>query len=268
MGLSEPGQDRNVAALRKILSYKPSPALFNLSVILQKKISFFTVLGAFLLYFTLQALVFPFFYFLTFETQNYYKMGIYTILFSSLVIFLLTNPLSLWNVPMLSFKRVFALLGKAFLYLLLLFPLSLVAANLIFMMINLFSAIPFEVMEQEAVQQIKELRGDPLRFWPLALIVSTFVPLAEEILFRGLLQNWLMRYISPFLAVVVASLIFSAFHLTTEQGATNFPIFSSLFILSCFLGYFYKQEKTLLAPVFLHGLFNLTTIIFIYLDLT
>ncbi len=239
-----------------------------MSVILQKKISLITVLGAFLLYFTLQAFLFPFFYLLAFGTQDYYKMGIYTILFSSSTVFLLVYPLSLWNVSTLSFKRGLALIGKTILFLLLLFPLSLVAANLIFMMINLFSAVPYEVIEQEAVQQIKHLRGDPFRFWLLAVFVSTLVPIAEEILFRGLLQNWLMRYIPSFLGVVVASLIFSAFHLTTGQGVTNLPIFSSLFILSCFLGHFYKQEKTLWAPVLLHGLFNFTTIVFIYLDFT
>lgn len=120
------------------------------------------------------------------------------------------------------------------------------------------------MVEQEAVQQIRELRGDPFRFWLLSISVSTLIPIAEEILFRGLLQNWLMRYVSPFFGVVAASLIFSAFHLTKEQGVTNLPIFLSLFVLSCFLGHFYQKEKTLLAPVLLHGLFNFTTIIFIY----
>jgi len=78
-----------------------------------------------------------------------------------------------------------------------------------------------------------------------------FAPLAEEILFRGLLQRFflgLVRY--PIFAVLAASLAFAAVH-------RPWPLQPPVFVLSLALGWVYIRTGSLLVPIFLHMLFNL-----------
>jgi membrane protease YdiL (CAAX protease family) len=110
--------------------------------------------------------------------------------------------------------------------------------------------------DQLAVSVLKGASKDSLTFWVLVGYIVILVPVMEEILFRGLLQNWLRRYFNPTLTIGVTSLIFAFFHYAPSQGLSNVTIVSSLFILSCFLGYLMFRTGSLRAPIALHSVFN------------
>jgi membrane protease YdiL (CAAX protease family) len=89
--------------------------------------------------------------------------------------------------------------------------------------------------------------------WKCWIVLSAVVlaPLSEEGLFRGLLQSVLRRYLqSPWGAILIASMVFSLFHLSTPQ---NVP---ALFALGVVLGYNYERSGRLWPAIVVHMLFN------------
>ena len=120
-------------------------------------------------------------------------------------------------------------------------------------------------LEQVAVREMKALLGQPLLFWLTAAVAVFVIPVAEEILFRGLLQGWLVRVMHPAWAILLSSLLFAAAHYAPSQGAYNAVIMAQLFPLGLVLGHLYRRQRSLLAPITLHGLFNAITLAALWL---
>lgn len=121
------------------------------------------------------------------------------------------------------------------------------------------------LVEQVAVKSLRKAAANPLIFGWTALAVVTIVPLMEEFLFRGLLQSWLKRTLRNVPAAIgLSSLIFAFFHFSISQGVTNIELLTSLFILSCVLGYIYERQRSLWAPIGLHGFFNFMSLLMIF----
>jgi len=94
--------------------------------------------------------------------------------------------------------------------------------------------------------------------WKLVTLLSGAVlaPVAEEVLFRGMLQSMLRRATaSPWTAVVITSVIFGLIHYS--QPTAVLP----LIILGAVLGYNYERTGRLLAPILLHAFFNAATLL-------
>jgi len=79
-----------------------------------------------------------------------------------------------------------------------------------------------------------------------------FVGLAEELLFRGLIQRGLMGVFGTKWGIFGAALLFAVAHLT--QGLSLGLGF--IFVMGMVLGYIYYKTKSLVAPVVLHGMGN------------
>ena len=101
---------------------------------------------------------------------------------------------------------------------------------------------------QTAVQLLREQ-------WPAYLIVLQGVvtvvlaPIAEEILFRGILYTVIKQRGHAIAAVSVTSVLFAVIHF--------YPVgFLSLIFLSMALIAAYEWAKNLLAPILIHALFN------------
>ena len=75
-------------------------------------------------------------------------------------------------------------------------------------------------------------------------------PVVEELVFRGLLYRLWERRFGWFPALVMASTLFGLYH------ANFLPAFASAVILTCL----YRRTGSLRAPMFVHALYNLTTI--------
>jgi membrane protease YdiL (CAAX protease family) len=82
------------------------------------------------------------------------------------------------------------------------------------------------------------------------LLISTLVPLWEEMFFRGFIQNVLRNRLGVWAAILVSSLLFGLFHIIPLQmiGA---------FTLGILLAWLYEKSGSLWLPIFAHALNNL-----------
>lgn len=91
----------------------------------------------------------------------------------------------------------------------------------------------------------------PLPQWLIFFVAAAVsAPLAEELLFRGILQTWLARRLGQPVGIGMASLAFGFAHLGT------WPDPLPLVLLSIGLGLAYTRTRSLWAPVVMHGGFN------------
>ena len=117
--------------------------------------------------------------------------------------------------------------------------------------------------DQLAVAQLKKLRSYPGLFWSFIICAVTVVPVLEELLFRGFFQNYFVDLFGPKAGILLASLVFSGFHYSSEQGATNIEMLVGLFILSYLIGVTYLKEKSLFVAIGMHAAFNALGVLFV-----
>ncbi len=80
-------------------------------------------------------------------------------------------------------------------------------------------------------------------------------PVFEEMLFRGMFQSMLRSHLaSPWAAIAISSAVFASIH----GNVSHWP---ALFVLGGCMGYSYEKSGSLLRPIFIHCLFNATSII-------
>lgn len=91
------------------------------------------------------------------------------------------------------------------------------------------------------------LYGRDLLLEVLVMVIAA--PLAEELLFRGLLFRRMRTYCSYLPAALITSLIFAAFHGNILQGAYGFAV-------GIALTYVYEQLHTIWAAVCVHAAAN------------
>lgn len=143
------------------------------------------------------------------------------------------------------------------------YPLVLSLSEGISLLIWHFFHQPF--VEQVAVQNVRQSMENPLLFGLTAIAVIIVVPLTEELLFRGLLQSWFKRkFHNTLIGIMLSSLIFALFHYSGNHGMTNVELLSSLFFLSCMLGYIYERQRSLWAPIGMHSFFNFISLLMIF----
>ncbi len=83
----------------------------------------------------------------------------------------------------------------------------------------------------------------------LILGVCVLVPIAEELLFRGIIQAELSSVMHPWLAVLMQALLFSLFHMQAVQSMY-------VFIPGFAMGAAYLASGSILVPILMHMLFN------------
>ncbi len=80
------------------------------------------------------------------------------------------------------------------------------------------------------------------------------VPIAEELIYRGLVFTGLTKVMEPKYAIFAASLIFGMFHFNLLQG-------TYAFLLSLVLICVYMRYKTITAPIIIHSVANIIAVI-------
>ena len=91
------------------------------------------------------------------------------------------------------------------------------------------------------------------------LCVIIFIPIFEEILFRGLIFNELKKTINLVLSIIIQALIFGVFHGNLVQGVYTF-------ILGVILSVLYIWLDSIWAPIICHVTYNfMGTLIFPFL---
>jgi membrane protease YdiL (CAAX protease family) len=94
---------------------------------------------------------------------------------------------------------------------------------------------------------MEEKRSKVLFF--LAIFVSVFGPVAEELFFRGFMYNAIKKHIGVFGAAFLSASIFSMLH-------TNIVGFLSIMTLGMLLVYLYEATGSLIASMAVHILHN------------
>jgi len=76
------------------------------------------------------------------------------------------------------------------------------------------------------------------------------VPVYEELLFRGVIQNWARNRLGPWLAGLLSALVFGAFHLVPLQAITAM-------LLGLMLAWAYEKGGSIWPAIVLHAVDNL-----------
>jgi len=85
--------------------------------------------------------------------------------------------------------------------------------------------------------------------------IFLFTAIPEELLFRGLIQNWFERRgLSPILSLLVACVVFGASHLNNGPPIPNYKYFLMATIAGLFYGWTWKQTGSLTASAITHAL--------------
>jgi len=122
---------------------------------------------------------------------------------------------------------------------------TVVIVDQIYLINQQFSPVPVEYVES-----LNDLR--PADGWNFALIFAglcVLVPVAEELVFRGMMQQIFSRNMGPVLGFLLAGLVFGAFHL-------NAHLLISISFFGIFLSFVYYASGNLAHSIIAHSLFN------------
>ena len=111
-----------------------------------------------------------------------------------------------------------------------------------------------------APPQLTESRFDT-RSFALALIPLSLFVIApcEELLFRGVLQQYLGEAVSPNAAIFTAGVLFGLVHIPNYTAYSALGTAVSLavvFVVGLCFGYAYERTGSLWVPIGVHGLYN------------
>lgn len=96
--------------------------------------------------------------------------------------------------------------------------------------------------------RLLEERGLGTEFAGIVVAAVIVGPLLEELMFRVILQSWLVRWVGVTPAIVGTAVIFAAVH--------GFPNSLGLLPLALILGVVYHRRRSFISIVIIHALFN------------
>jgi membrane protease YdiL (CAAX protease family) len=102
------------------------------------------------------------------------------------------------------------------------------------------------------------LSADDLRRQPLAIAAIVIIgPLGEELMFRGLLLDWLRQKLAPWLAIALISLVFALLHDNgLRNGAGGWIAFAERFLVAVGASILVLRYNSLRPAFVLHATNN------------
>lgn len=106
------------------------------------------------------------------------------------------------------------------------------------------------------------LQGDSMgTFWVNLFVMALLPSVAEELFFRGALQQLVMRVMpNMHLAIVLVAIVFSSFHM-------QFYGWVPRFVLGVFLGYVFACSQSMWPAIFFHFINNALSVTVLYFHL-
>lgn len=101
---------------------------------------------------------------------------------------------------------------------------------------------------KEYIEQAEAFAPTAGYLW-LILGISILAPIAEELLFRGIIQGELRKAMPEWLAIIIQAIVFALFHMQPVQ-------ITYVLIPGLLLGIAYAWSKSLWVPILMHILFN------------
>ncbi len=108
---------------------------------------------------------------------------------------------------------------------------------------------------QQSIAGVTEGTDSALGVVLILLSLVVLAPLAEELIFRGMLLSRLVRSMAMWWAIVVQAAVFALIHLADPEAIAAIP---GLFLIAAVLGYAAIKTGSLSLPIFLHAGVNLT----------
>jgi membrane protease YdiL (CAAX protease family) len=114
----------------------------------------------------------------------------------------------------------------------------------------------------EAIAQVVDLPTQLM----IVLAVAVVTPIVEELTFRGLLLRYLEERMTARRALVISAVLFGAFHVLGTSGTAGAIIaMVQTFLAGLVLAYVTQKSGRLSRAIFVHGGFNLITILVLFL---
>lgn len=110
--------------------------------------------------------------------------------------------------------------------------------------------------------------GNPEIFLLLVPVSILLIGPGEELLFRGVVQGSLRERFGPATAVVLATVVFAAAHVTSLSGPFQSRALTVglLFVPGLVLGAAYEYTDNLVVPALIHGFYNATLFTMAYVS--
>ncbi|HYU56558.1 MAG TPA: type II CAAX endopeptidase family protein [Actinomycetota bacterium] len=118
--------------------------------------------------------------------------------------------------------------------------------------------------DQGVVDQLKDARGVGLALFVVAVLV--LAPVAEELLFRGVLLRALLRRTSPGWAMFVSAAVFALVHPLGDPEIGSVIAVPAVLTLGLVSGYQAIRTGNLSRSICLHAGFNLLTVLVVLTD--
>lgn len=104
---------------------------------------------------------------------------------------------------------------------------------------------------------VKILSPDLPTLYSLFVVTAILAPILEEFVFRGFLLTSLTKFLPVPAAVFFSSVSFGLAHFSVKD-------LPELTVLGTLLGLSYIRTRNLLTPIVIHGLWNGTTVVALY----
>jgi hypothetical protein len=119
--------------------------------------------------------------------------------------------------------------------------------------VPIVNSLPIPDFMKEIIEQFVNQKGV---FSFLAIVIAA--PVIEELIFRGIILEGLLKKYSPTKSILISSILFGIVHLNPWQ-------FISALILGSFSGWVYYRTKKLTLSILIHSVNNLIGFISFYL---
>lgn len=103
---------------------------------------------------------------------------------------------------------------------------------------------------RDYLKQAEMLTSAESELWIQIIALVILIPIAEELLFRGIIQGELSLRFSRTTTIIISSLIFALFHFDLIQG--SYVLFAGIILALA-----YELSDNILVPIFMHMIFNL-----------
>lgn len=90
-------------------------------------------------------------------------------------------------------------------------------------------------------------------FFLATLSVVVVAPFVEELVFRGVFQEWMKERMAPWIAILITSVLFACYHLSFWAFVLNL-------LLGLTTGWLAEKRSTLWPAISLHALYNATLV--------
>ncbi|MFW5870936.1 MAG: CPBP family intramembrane glutamic endopeptidase [Verrucomicrobiota bacterium] len=123
-----------------------------------------------------------------------------------------------------------------------------------YIILHWLNTLGYEIELQQTVRYLSR-PGNQMWFnMYMAFLAIILAPVAEEILFRGIILPSVLKHCRTWLGVIFVSLLFAAIH-----GQAHFA--APLFVMGMAFALSYIATGSLVTPIIVHSLFNLVTVL-------